>query len=294
VIAYQISVVFWCFVYFDSLSSNALHICATQGMAGITQITLELQPLESSFDDPIDALLKNGPSKSENQRSATSKEVWEYLNGSTDPSEPPQGTDERSKQPAIPHIAPAADLMNLASSGKKDVGSHDQWTYRAYQPILPCANKLLQHKWDEVTQRDHAEKIKRAKKTIDTTAPKQYSHLVSQHRKMRVKMGMHIIVVFWNCQTYDPNTTFLQSCLPLQPLPTSDEASKLYLENKLLLQRIKHQISTVPKPPTSPAPGDGSNRPRAIQPDPVIQTHGLNGPRKRMLKVQTEYENEVY
>ncbi|KAJ3408135.1 hypothetical protein HDV05_005135 [Chytridiales sp. JEL 0842] len=117
-------------------------------------------------------------------------------------------------------IAPAAD-QPLPIDKKHHHHSqhlqqqHDPFAYRAYIPTVPCANKLLQHKWDKVSLRSHTEKLKNATKTIDTAPPKQYSHLVSQRRKRRAKME------------YD---------------------SKIFYENQLLLHRIRTKTSTLPTP----------------------------------------------
>ena len=64
------------------------------------------------------------------------------------------------------------------------------WTYRSYQTTYPCANLLLQKKWDIAAQQDHILKIKSVKASIDNKEPKRYSHLVSQARKRRAQYGI--------------------------------------------------------------------------------------------------------
>ncbi|KAJ3099697.1 hypothetical protein HDU97_002866 [Phlyctochytrium planicorne] len=189
-------------------------------------------------------------------------------------SENAQDRYDSSKDDNI--IAPAAgpSLMSLQDGGGKsgresgrvtraeiNHGSaektKDPWAYRAYQPTLPCANKLLQQKFDSVAQKTHAMKIKNASATVDTAPPKKYSHLVSQKRKMRTKM---------------------------------EQAQKLLAENKNLLRRIKRQINTASLNGLFPTPAIKSAAPSG---DPVIHTYGINGPRNRLLRDQTKRENEL-
>ncbi|KAL0964101.1 hypothetical protein UPYG_G00318560 [Umbra pygmaea] len=55
--------------------------------------------------------------------------------------------------------------------------------YLAYQPVLPTVNKYLQQKWDKASYEMHLQKVKSAKPTIDTTAPKTYGHLALKKKK---------------------------------------------------------------------------------------------------------------
>lgn len=138
------------------------------------------------------------------------------------------------------------------------------WTYRSYQTTYPCANLLLQKKWDIAAQQDHILKIKSVKASIDNKEPKRYSHLVSQARKRRAQY---------------------------------DYAMKLNSENKNLLERIRRQVlSNSDKIKTINSDDkslSGQNKPKTHGFDRVIRTHGLNGPRKLKLRQQMEQENEI-
>ncbi|XP_010904000.1 uncharacterized protein si:dkey-83m22.7 isoform X1 [Esox lucius] len=75
----------------------------------------------------------------------------------------------------------------------------------AYQTLLPTVNKYLQQKWDKASFEMHLSKVKSAKPTIDTTAPKTYGHL-AQTKKKREDQSM----------------------------------SKIQRENNMLLEKISH------------------------------------------------------
>ncbi|KAJ3209721.1 hypothetical protein HDU67_005979 [Dinochytrium kinnereticum] len=174
------------------------------------------------------------------------------------------GNEDGMRPPMAPAAGPAFAHVPLLNDHKKKEpgarGTHrpkDPWAYRSYQPTLPCANKLLQKKWDSVAQRDHALKVKNAAATVDTAPPKKYSHLVSQTRKMRT---------------------------------TAELAAKLHAENKNLLRRIKRQINSAPMNGLFPSPGIKSAAPSG---DPVAHVYGVNGPRNRRLREQTKKENEL-
>ncbi|KAI8612086.1 hypothetical protein BC830DRAFT_1231475 [Chytriomyces sp. MP71] len=157
-----------------------------------------------------------------------------------------------------PHQPESAFHMLLASRMiEKD---SDTWAYRAYIPTLPCANKIVQLKWDVSAKLAHREKVKQASHSIDSKEPPKYKHLIERTRKQRV---MH------------------------------DTETKIYLENKNLLNRIKKQISSIPTPVPSHTT-TGKARPQPPSPDSIIRKHGLNGPRNRTLKKQTEQANQIF
>uniref|UniRef100_W5K408 CFAP97 domain containing 2 n=1 Tax=Astyanax mexicanus TaxID=7994 RepID=W5K408_ASTMX len=57
--------------------------------------------------------------------------------------------------------------------------------HQAYQPLLPCANKYLQYKWDKSCYETHRNRVQTAKATINTTPPKVYSHLLVKGKKQK-------------------------------------------------------------------------------------------------------------
>ncbi|KAG7467089.1 hypothetical protein MATL_G00149610 [Megalops atlanticus] len=59
--------------------------------------------------------------------------------------------------------------------------------HRAYQPLLPCGNKYLQHKWDKTCYDMHKKKVKSAKPTISTTPPQTYGHLQLKMKKLKLE-----------------------------------------------------------------------------------------------------------
>ncbi|KAI9356498.1 hypothetical protein DFJ73DRAFT_227383 [Zopfochytrium polystomum] len=122
---------------------------------------------------------------------------------------PSKRGSERSNSPARPQPPPSSSSSSPASQEATAL-QNPAWAHRSHQTTLPCANRLLQRKWDVAAQRDHRRKVRTARASIDNEPPKKYSHLVSQARKRRDEY---------------------------------DYAAKLYSENKNLLRRIKRQIS---------------------------------------------------
>ncbi|XP_024269295.1 uncharacterized protein LOC112245424 isoform X1 [Oncorhynchus tshawytscha] len=80
-----------------------------------------------------------------------------------------------------------------------------------YQPLLLNGNKYLQQKWDKASYEMHLRKVKSAKPTIDTTAPKTYSHLALKMKKQKFQ---------------------------------EQSMSKIQRENNMLLEKISHIMRT--------------------------------------------------
>ncbi|KAJ8383528.1 hypothetical protein AAFF_G00219780 [Aldrovandia affinis] len=59
--------------------------------------------------------------------------------------------------------------------------------HRAYQPMLPCGNKYLQHKWDKTHYEMHMKKVQSAKPTVSTAPPQTYSHLQLKMKKLTLE-----------------------------------------------------------------------------------------------------------
>ncbi|CAB1328304.1 unnamed protein product [Coregonus sp. 'balchen'] len=59
--------------------------------------------------------------------------------------------------------------------------------HQSYQPLLLTGNKYLQQKWDKASYEIHLRKVKSAKPTIDTTAPKTYGHLALKMKKQKLE-----------------------------------------------------------------------------------------------------------
>nr|XP_046216949.1 uncharacterized protein LOC124042858 isoform X2 [Oncorhynchus gorbuscha] len=78
-----------------------------------------------------------------------------------------------------------------------------------YQPLFLNGNKCLQQKWDKASYEMHLRKVKSAKPTIDTTAPKTYRHLDLKIKKQK-----------------------------------EQSMSKIQRENNMLLEKISHIMST--------------------------------------------------
>ncbi|XP_007227834.2 sperm axonemal maintenance protein CFAP97D1 [Astyanax mexicanus] len=83
--------------------------------------------------------------------------------------------------------------------------------HQAYQPLLPCANKYLQYKWDKSCYETHRNRVQTAKATINTTPPKVYSHLLVKGKKQKLE---------------------------------EDRLSTIQRENHMLLDKINHIMKT--------------------------------------------------
>ncbi|XP_072541315.1 sperm axonemal maintenance protein CFAP97D1 [Salminus brasiliensis] len=59
--------------------------------------------------------------------------------------------------------------------------------HQAYQPLLPCVNKYLQHKWDKSCYEMHRKRVQTAKATINTAPPKIYGHLLVKGKKQQLE-----------------------------------------------------------------------------------------------------------
>ncbi|KAJ3125264.1 hypothetical protein HK100_010901 [Physocladia obscura] len=87
------------------------------------------------------------------------------------------------------------------------------WNYRAYVPTVPCANKIVQLKWDQHVQKTHREKLERVASTeVKITSPVTYPSLTGRSKKQR---------------------------------DIKDNAKRVDAENKILLDRIKRQVAAV-------------------------------------------------
>ncbi|XP_021452554.2 uncharacterized protein CFAP97D2 isoform X3 [Oncorhynchus mykiss] len=80
-----------------------------------------------------------------------------------------------------------------------------------HQPLLLNGNKYLQQKWDKASYEMHLRKVKSAKPTIDTTAPKTYGHLALKMKKQKFQ---------------------------------EQSMSKIQRENNMLLEKISHIMRT--------------------------------------------------
>ncbi|XP_039250546.2 sperm axonemal maintenance protein CFAP97D1-like [Styela clava] len=59
--------------------------------------------------------------------------------------------------------------------------------HRAYQPILPSHNRLLQQKWDETYYNEHRRKVQSARSVVDTSAPQTYVHMHLKMKKLQLE-----------------------------------------------------------------------------------------------------------
>ncbi|KAK1797813.1 hypothetical protein P4O66_008165, partial [Electrophorus voltai] len=80
-----------------------------------------------------------------------------------------------------------------------------------YQPLLPCASKHLQYKWDRSCYNMHREKVKSAKATINSSPPETYGHLLVKRKTKKME---------------------------------EERLSKIQRENHMLLDKISHIMRT--------------------------------------------------
>ncbi|EGD75057.1 hypothetical protein PTSG_06715 [Salpingoeca rosetta] len=59
--------------------------------------------------------------------------------------------------------------------------------HRAYQPIKPAASRMLAKRWDDSSYGLHRKKLRNAKPTVDTRAPKTYMHLQLKLKKLQME-----------------------------------------------------------------------------------------------------------
>lgn len=59
--------------------------------------------------------------------------------------------------------------------------------HRAYQPILPSHNKLLQKRWDNTYYNEHRRKVHSAKSMVDTKPPQTYVHMHLKLKKLQLE-----------------------------------------------------------------------------------------------------------
>ncbi|XP_074550537.1 sperm axonemal maintenance protein CFAP97D1 [Halichoeres trimaculatus] len=59
-------------------------------------------------------------------------------------------------------------------------------SHQGYQPLLPSANRYLQHKWDKASYDLHREKVKSAKSQLNITPPKIYPHVSLGLKKQKL------------------------------------------------------------------------------------------------------------
>ena len=59
--------------------------------------------------------------------------------------------------------------------------------HRAYQPLLPTHNKLLQKRWDDKYYSEHRDKVRCANPMVDTKPPPTYMHLHLKLKKLQLE-----------------------------------------------------------------------------------------------------------
>ncbi|XP_059825159.1 uncharacterized protein CFAP97D2-like [Hypanus sabinus] len=59
--------------------------------------------------------------------------------------------------------------------------------HRAYQPTLPCGNKLLQQRWDQTSYLAHRRKVQAVKSMVDNHSPETFSHLQLKFKKLKLE-----------------------------------------------------------------------------------------------------------
>lgn len=59
--------------------------------------------------------------------------------------------------------------------------------HRAYQPILPSHNRLLQQRWDDTYYNEHRRKVRSAQSVVDTGAPQTYVHMHLKMKKLQLE-----------------------------------------------------------------------------------------------------------
>ena len=59
--------------------------------------------------------------------------------------------------------------------------------HRAYQPLLPTHNKLLQKRWDDRYYSEHRDKVRSANPMVDTKPPPTYMHLHLKLKKLQLE-----------------------------------------------------------------------------------------------------------
>ncbi|XP_051566250.1 sperm axonemal maintenance protein CFAP97D1 [Myxocyprinus asiaticus] len=107
----------------------------------------------------------------------------------------------------IAHLEDLALQVESARLRRSKVMQH-----QAYQPILPCANKYLQYRWDKNCYDMHRDKVKSAKPTINATSPKTYDHLLVKLKKQQLE---------------------------------EERVSRIKRENHMLLDKMSHIMQTV-------------------------------------------------
>lgn len=80
-------------------------------------------------------------------------------------------------------------LLPLPWSGSpKSASSKSAYqSHRAFQPILPCGNKLLQQKWDKTYYDEHKRLVKTAKPMVDSGPPPARPHVTAKWKKQQVR-----------------------------------------------------------------------------------------------------------
>ncbi|KAM4559134.1 uncharacterized protein cfap97d2 [Odontesthes bonariensis] len=67
--------------------------------------------------------------------------------------------------------------------------------HRAYQSLLPCANKYLQMKWDKASHSLHRRKVKFAKGGTDMSPPSTFGSLDSRSQKLKEKRQHEALLI---------------------------------------------------------------------------------------------------
>lgn len=96
----------------------------------------------------------------------------------------------------------------------------DQFAYRHYDSYYPTSNKLLAKKLDERSRHLHLFKLKQVTPSIDNTSPIIYQHLQARSKKVKQDQGLSQVI--------------------------PDKRETIGRDNKLLLNRIAHQMSYSP------------------------------------------------
>ena len=82
--------------------------------------------------------------------------------------------------------------------------SHN-FAYRHYQTVAPCANKILQVKWDKAQQAKHRHKVKTINAHIDNKPPKPYINSQVKLKKVQLVKGTLFLYVIQGLTNHRPH-----------------------------------------------------------------------------------------
>ena len=117
--------------------------------------------------------------------------------------------------------------------------------HRAYQPLLPTHNKLLQKRWDDKYYSEHRDKVRGANPMVDTKPPPTYMHLHLKLKKLQLEEERLAQVTRWESVTERWKLSIFRPIISFWMwVIRKIFYSQVERDNRILLEKMAHIMRT--------------------------------------------------